>query len=461
MARMHRRQFLGILAGSAGAAAAAATAPAWAKGLEVTDGPYGPLRAPDPLGLMLPDGFAAREIARYDNPVGPSSYKWHLFPDGGAVFPAEDGGWVYVSNSEAPEGLGGAGAIRFGPRGRIVDAYPILTGTTANCAGGQTPWGTWLSAEEHAQGRVWECDPFGEQDAVPLPALGVFAHEAAAVDPDREQVYLTEDVADGRWYRFTPDAYPDFSSGSLEVARVGAGGAVTWLAVPDPSASATPTRTQVAESTAFLGGEGIWYRDGLVYFVTKLDHRVWVYDAEAETISVLYEPAMVPEPAVLTGPDNLVMSSFGDLLVCEDQSKDQEVVLITPGGEIAPIMRMTGQEGSELTGPAFSPGGDRLYVSSQRGGGGGGITYEVRGPFRRAEPEAPPTSATSPTAPAAATTLAGALRENDERRARERDDGGGGFPVVPVAGAGALAVAVGAAALWRLRTREQQPGAAD
>ncbi len=291
----------------------------------------------------------------------------------------------------------------------------------------------------------------GEVDARPLPALGVFLHEASTVDPDLEQVYLTEDAADGRLYRFTPASYPDLTSGALEVARVGDAGRVTWLPVPDPSATGAATRTQVAESTAFLGGEGIWYREGVVYFVTKLDQRVWMYSTADETLSVLYEPALVPEPPLLTGPDNIVMSSFGDLLVCEDHTGEQEIVLITAGGEIAPLLRLTGQEGSELAGAAFSPAGDRLYFSSQRGGDGGGITYEVRGPFRVSDPVT--TTSTSPgTSP---TTLAEALGRNAERRAEEaeRGDGDDDFPVVPVVGGGALVALIGGAALWRLRTR--------
>ena len=78
-----------------------------------------------------------------------------------------------VSNSEVPA-AGGASALRFGPAGAIQDAYRILSGTTLNCAGGPTPWGTWLSGEEFANGQIWECDPFAASQGIARPALGTF-----------------------------------------------------------------------------------------------------------------------------------------------------------------------------------------------------------------------------------------------------------------------------------------------
>jgi hypothetical protein len=244
---------------------------------------------------------------------------------------------------------------------------------------------------------VWEADPAGIFPAVPRPALGNFSHEAAAVDPREGRVYLTEDQPDGCLYRFTPDNYPMLASGLLEVALVAADDSVTWREVPDPNllTQGKTTRTQVPEATRFDGGEGLWHHEGIMYFTTKGDKKVWAYDTRARTIEVLYHHSLVPD-AALDAVDNVTVSPYGDVYVCEDGG-NMEIVMITPKLVVAPFCRFglpdgsvaPDHEGSELAGVAFDPTGTRMYLASQRAyphvsgtPAADGSLYEVRGPFR-------------------------------------------------------------------------------
>ncbi len=405
-ARLSRRGFVtgaargfGVLALGPSLLHAAALAQAGGRPVVSVDR-LGVLGAPDANGIRLPAGFWSRVVARSERRVqvdggGFLDYRWHIFPDGGATFPVRDGGYIYVSNCEAPARLGGgASALRFDAFGRIVDAYRILADTHLNCAGGPTPWGTWLSCEEHPQGLAYECDVFGA-GAQARPALGTFEHEAAAVDPVQGHVYLTEDDPQGRFYRFAAERRRDgktldLTAGVLEVASVDeSNGRVRWYTVPNPNPARLeiPTRLQVPASTAFDGGEGCWYHDGRVFFTTKGDNRVWMLDTHLQRMSVLYDAATARNP-MLTGVDNVTVTGAGQVLVAEDGG-DMQIVMLGADGSIAPLLQVMGQEQSEITGPAFDPSGRRLYFSSQRGNapegerGGLGITYEISGPFER------------------------------------------------------------------------------
>lgn len=344
---------------------------------------FGPLAAADANGLRLPAGFTSRVVATTGQVVPGTGYTWHTNPDGGACFthPAT-GGWIYVSNAESI-GDGGASMLRFDPSGTIVEARRILGGTLMNCAGGKTHTNTWLSCEEYDRAQVWECDPTGLTPAVARPAMGRFKHEATASDSWREVVYLTEDESDGALYRFTPTAWPDLSAGLLEVLTESAG-TVAWAPVPNPTPTSADTRTryQVPNTKVFNGGEGACVdKRGALYVTTKGDGRVWALDPDEMRLVVVYDDGTSPTPH-LTGVDNITVDGNGVLYVAEDGG-NMQIVAVGAAQQAVPVVEVTGVGGSEITGPAFSPDGTRLYFSSQRNPG---RTYEVTGPWAGGAP---------------------------------------------------------------------------
>jgi secreted PhoX family phosphatase len=172
----------------------------------------------------------------------------------------------------------------------------------------------------------------------------------------------------------------------LQVAKAGTAtsGTFTWATVPDPDGSPTRTRNQVSGAKRFNGGEGCYYANDTVWFTTKGDNRVWQVNCVTNAYELAYDDGLVnPGPAPLTGVDNITGDADGNLFVAEDGG-NMEINVITPNDIVAPFLRVTGQSGSEICGPAFSPNGTRFYFSSQRGTSGsssGGITYELTGPF--------------------------------------------------------------------------------
>lgn len=351
------------------------------------------LQAANADGVCLPAGFTSRIVARSGERVAGTEHVWHDAPDGGACFATPGGGWIYACNAETPD-TGGVGALRFDAGGRIVDAYRILSGTRINCAGGPTPWNTWLSCEEHDGGLVWECDPYQPGQGIARPAMGCFSHEACAVDAAGRAVYMTEDRgSDSGFYRFRPARWPDLSAGVLEIAEivgdpVDHGARVRWHRVPNPNPGAADVacRHQVAASYGFNRGEGMVFHGGTVWFSTTADDRVWEYRCIDGAIRVAYDAALRAaegKPAPLRKPDNLAADAAGAILVAED-GDDLQIIVLGADGEALPLLQLVDHERSEITGPAFSPDGTRLYFSSQRGTKGtrdGGLTYELRGPF--------------------------------------------------------------------------------
>ncbi|MDP3272774.1 MULTISPECIES: alkaline phosphatase PhoX [unclassified Limnobacter] len=424
----------------------------------------GPLLPPDANGIQLPAGFTSRVVAVFNEPPLPSQpdFRWHSDPDGGAVFATEDGGWIYVSNSEArdattafgqipaelsairrlasrdslmalspitnaisglvntllPGGIplllpfaGGASALRFDQSGNLIDAYPVQRNTSTNCSGAATPWGTWINGEEILDGYMFECSPLRDGgEPIRLDRFGRKAHEQVAFDVERRAIYHTEDITgEDRFYRnvYTENEWPsngrpDLTRGKLQVLSVPAGidaarqgpTPIVWLdAIDDGRPQAD---VYLPESTIFAGNEGVWFVNGFIYFSTKVDSNVWAIDVANGTIESIYDPTDGPigspadpaEPKMM-GVDNLSMTLDGEMIVVEDGG-DMRAMVLLPDRSTIPLLRLPGDAGgTEVTGPAFSPDGRRLYVSNQRAlrngetvsFGQGGVVYEITMPF--------------------------------------------------------------------------------
>ena len=413
---------------------------------------YGPL-VPDPKGVLdLPEGFGYRILSREGDELRSGEGKVPSNHDGMSAFPGRGGRVHLVRNHENradgrvpvptvegltydPAGKGGCTALTLDSRNRVQSERVAIAGTAVNCAGGPTPWHTWLTCEETEDragtngytkdhGFIFEVDPADPHrtGAVPLTAMGRFAHEAIAVDPRRGVVYETEDAFEkpfGLFYRFLPDrplggrgslraggrlqamrgpGVPDLSS----IQDVGAEfDHIEWVDVPDPQAAQTPIRFQDFGRKGITHAqklEGCYWGGRSVYFVSSFarrsdgsaaDHfgQVWRYDPERRRLTLVI--VFGPDTDVrLPGesPDNICLAPCGGLMVCEDGNGAQHVFGVTRRGQVYAMARNRQNIGTpeepewgEFAGVTFSPDGDTMYVNCYTPG----TTFAVTGPWRR------------------------------------------------------------------------------
>ncbi|MCR8576950.1 PhoX family protein [Streptomyces sp. Isolate_219] len=458
------------LAGSVGVLA---TAPG-AIGAETPDGGadgaadgdgigYGPLIA-DPDGILaLPAGFSYKIITRTGETTLDSGESTPSNHDGTGTFEGPRGTTLLVNNHELkgpradwphpvplaeglvydPAASGGCTVVEVAKDGTPVGEWVGIAGTSTNCAGGTTPWGTWLTGEEtedkageHGMtkdhGYVFEVDPHDRRagrDPKPLKALGRYAHEAVVVDPKRGHLYLTEDASDpnGLFYRWTPphgfrhgrgqlrslagdagvlEAFKCFDSGGRfvdDLSRATEAGTVygvDWVEVADRDARKVSVRKQFkdGEVTRARKLEGLWWADGGAYVVSSYardespvqhDGQVWFYDPRRRTLTLKVLLGVNPDPSkdgALDGPDNITVSPYGGLIIAEDGEGVQHLFGATDDGRTYPIARnelnigtAAEPEFSEFTGPVFSPDGRTLFANIQDPG----IMLAITGPWKR------------------------------------------------------------------------------
>lgn len=387
---------------------------------------YGPLKAAG-AHLDLPDGFWYVRFSAVGDKMsnGKPTPNYH---DGMAAFPGPGGTIRLVRNHEvdgqkgafapnAYDGTAGGGTTNlvFDPKAaKLLACHPTLAGTVRNCAGGATPWGSWISCEETTVGLDAGYDmphgycfevpagAVGPVKALPLKAMGRFIHEAVCSDPVSGIVYETEDRPAAGFYRFLPKTPKVLAAGgTLQMLAVagwpkadlrtgqhpGRWMPVKWVDIPEPDHhNAGHNPSEVFSQGQWRGGatfgrlEGCFWHGGGAWIVSTDGGdaglgQVWRYEPAESRLKLVYESKSA---TVLRNPDNVSVSPRGALLLCEDGDGRPDGLKGLADGHLFDFARNRGSNG-EFAGCTWSPDGKWLFVNIQRPA----ATYAITGPWHR------------------------------------------------------------------------------
>jgi secreted PhoX family phosphatase len=402
---------------------------------------YGPLQ-PTPeqdtgiTFLALPKGFQYRLINKQGDPStafvtegNPETVPTPGIFDGMGAYRGPRGTTVLVRNHEnrespgemevivpedkrydpAPQYRAGNTQLTVGANRRVEEVLHVLGGTSTNCAGGETPWDSWITCEEtfedggEPHGYCFEI-PSGIDrpvEAVPIVAAGRFAHEAVAwLD---NILYETEDRReDSAFYRYLPGRQITAAGqlaetdGTLQAikrvgvfaydadrAEPGQSFDVEWVTIEEPNPPANTVRFEANRKGAILFDrlEGAWVGDGKIYFdcteggpePSELG-QLWEYDPASERLTLIYASRDASE---LQNPDNVVfVPKTGDIFLQEDGPGEQFVRGVTQEGEIYDFAQTVIND-SEFCGGCFAPNGNTFFLNQQGGRGLGSSEQEI------------------------------------------------------------------------------------
>jgi secreted PhoX family phosphatase len=415
------------------------------------NGGYGPVNT-DQGVLLLPEGFNVKVFGAIGDPMS-NGAPTPIAHDGMACFALRPDRFRLVRNHEDrnapgsmraigpnpydPLAAGGTTTLEVGRDRELLATWVSVCGTIVNCAGGQTPWGSWLTCEEtvagpnegwgKSHGWVFEVPASADSSvpAVPYKAMGRFSHEAVCVDPATSIVYQTEDNGfppGSGLFRYVPDQRGDLGAGGkLQMARVmgspkleiwrGTGIGIQigdtfdidWVDIlivdpgDDPAMSEATRKAALFMQGFDQGGaafnrlEGCWFGEGSVFFQdtrggnpVRRGH-VWQYvpgpdegqggPGDRGLLRLIFES---PGTAVLDSPDNITVSPRGGLVLCEDGGGEQWLRGISRSGQIFDFAKNLFSE-DEFAGACFSPDGHTLFVNIQGATSGNATAPGVKG----------------------------------------------------------------------------------